>query len=359
MDQLIEPYNELEPSYKRIGRLELWNNPLPRTRLGKLRRHIIRKQLEENGQPASSANAEAVPLPNTEEYRLVCKCLESLAGRSVKPDEHFELELGLDSLAKMTLLSSLGKDLNREIPVAMLAQHPTARSLAEALAAMPSNQTEAITSSEPIVLPKTACTHGIYRHVFSLLLHSFSKIVVEGRDNIPKGACLFAPNHQSFLDPFYLASAMDGDRYLNTFFYTISKFINGGQIAKFAKRHNMVAMEINGDIRQSLALLRKALEEGKSVVVFPEGTRSMDGSMGDFKTSFAQLALDAHAPIIPVAIDGAFDVLPRNKRMPSFGKTVSIRFLPPIVPQINDTSKSLTDKTKDSIVAALGKENEQ
>ena len=355
MDQLIEPYNELEPSYKRIGRLELWNNPLPRTRLGKLRRHIIRKQLEENGQPTSSTDTEVAPLPNTEEYRLVCKCLESLAGRSVKPDEHFELELGLDSLAKMTLLSSLGRDLNREIPVAMLAQHPTARSLAEALAAMPSNQTESAKPAEPIVLPKTACTHGIYRHVFSLLLHSFSKIVIEGQDNIPQGACLFAPNHQSFLDPFYLASAMDGDRYRNTFFYTISKFINGGQVAKFAKRHNMVAMEINGDIRQSLALLQKALEEGKSVVVFPEGTRSMDGSMGEFKTSFAQLALDVHTPIVPVAIDGAFDVLPRNKRMPSFGKMVSIRFLPPIVPQANDTSKSLTDRMKEAIMADLAK----
>ena len=336
MDQLIEPYNELEPSYKRIGRLELWNNPLPRTRLGKLRRHIIRKQLEENGQPTSSTDTEVAPLPNTEEYRLVCKCLESLAGRSVKPDEHFELELGLDSLAKMTLLSSLGRDLNREIPVAMLAQHPTARSLAEALAAMPSNQTESAKPAEPIVLPKTACTHGIYRHVFSLLLHSFSKIVIEGQDNIPQGACLFAPNHQSFLDPFYLASAMDGDRYRNTFFYTISKFINGG-------------------LRQSLALLQKALEEGKSVVVFPEGTRSMDGSMGEFKTSFAQLALDVHTPIVPVAIDGAFDVLPRNKRMPSFGKMVSIRFLPPIVPQANDTSKSLTDRMKEAIMADLAK----
>ena len=355
MDQLIEPYNELEPSYKRIGRLELWNNPLPRTRLGKLRRHIIRKQLEENGQPASSADAEAAPLPDTEEYRLVCKCLESLAGRNVKPDEHFELELGLDSLAKMTLLSSLGKDLGREIPVTMLAQHPTARSLAEALAAMPSEQMENRKPAAPIVLPKTACTHGIYRHLFSMLLHSFSKVVVEGRDNIPQGACLFAPNHQSFLDPFYLAAVMDGERYRNTFFYTISKFINGGQVAKFARRHNMVAMEINGDIRQSLALLQKALEEGKSVVVFPEGTRSMDGSMGEFKTSFAQLALDAHAPIIPVAIDGAFDILPRNRRMPAFGKAVSIRFLTPINPQFTDTSKSLTEKTKAAIMTCLEK----
>ena len=113
-------------------------------------------------------------------------------------------------------------------------------------------------------------------------------------------------------------------------------------------------MELNGDLRTSLALLENALKQGKSVVLFPEGTRSMDGTLGEFHPTFARLAQAAGVPIVPVAIDGAIKVMPRGHKLPSFG-TVRLTVLPPITPKPEDTPESLRDRTVQAIRGAMGK----
>ena len=204
-------------------------------------------------------------------------------------------------------------------------------------------------------MPYATWTHGIIRRMTTAFLKCISHVKIEGTENIPASACVFAPNHQSSLDAFYIISGLDSRRYHDTLFYVISKFIEGRWIRRFAHRHNLVPMEINGDIRNSLAVFQKALKDGKSVLMFPEGTRSMDGSLGEFRPTFAYLALDAGLPIVPIAVDGAFDVLPRSSKMPSLGHSVTITFLPPIMPKNDDTPTELTEKTRKLIQEKLSK----
>ena len=352
MDVVIEPYNETAPSYKRIADIIIRNTPLPRTRLGKLRRHIIRQEL------AAAARGEAVndgktvePAPDTKTYRGLVACIEKIAGRAIGPDEHFELDLGMDSLAKMNLLSSLSADLGVSLQVETLAKHPTARSLSEAIDA--GGDVVAAAPAKKYELPKTGCTHGLYRLCSKAFLHCISKTEVSGKENIPAGPCIFAPNHQSSLDAFYLSAAMDAKRYHDTYYYAISKFVDGPISGYLARHHNVVAMELNGDLRESIGLLESALKDGKSVAIFPEGTRSMDGSMGEFHLTFAQMAVNTQVPVVPVVIDGAFDVLPRGKSFPTFGKTVKLTFLPPITPNANMTAEAICKETYDKIKAVL------
>ena len=115
----------------------------------------------------------------------------------------------------------------------------------------------------------------------------------------------------------------------------------------------MIAMELNGDLRQSLGLLKDALGQGKTVVIFPEGTRSMDGSLSEFRPAFAQISVETGVPVVPVVIDGAFDVLPRNQRFPSLGKTVKVTFLPPCIPSKESTPEAICKETVDKITAAF------
>ncbi|MBQ9368326.1 MAG: AMP-binding protein, partial [Victivallales bacterium] len=324
MDSVIEPYNEEMPSYKRISTLILREQPLPRTRLGKLRRHIIRQQInaKEGEAPVEAKSAE--PMPDTPIAKKVIHCLEEIAGRTVQPDEHFELELNLDSLAKMNLVTNLCNALNMEVPVEMIAKYPTARTLTEALAAMDPASTASQHSVADTSIPHAAWTHGLVRTLMLAYIRCISKIEISGRENIPDGPVIFAPNHQSSLDGLYLAAGIDAARFKKTYFYVISKFISGPFTRWFANRHNMIAMEINGDLRQSIGKLATALKQGNSAAIFPEGTRSMDGSLGEFRPAFAQLSVETGVPVVPVVIDGAFNVLPRNQRFPSLGKTVKV-----------------------------------
>ena len=354
MDVVIEPYNETAPSYKRIANIVIRNTPLPRTRLGKLRRHIIRQEL------AAAARGEAVndgkaaePAPDTKTYHGVAVCVEKIAGRAVGPDEHFELDLGMDSLAKMNLLSSLSADLGVSLQVETLAKHPTARALAEAIDA--GGDSVAAVPAKKYELPKTGCTHGLFRLCAKAFLHCVSKTEVTGKENIPDGPCIFAPNHQSSLDAFYLSAAMDAKRFHDTYYYAISKFVDGPITGYLARHHNIVAMELNGDLRASIGLLESALKDGKSVAIFPEGTRSMDGSMGEFHLTFAQMAVNTKVPVVPVVIDGAFDVLPRGKSFPNCGHTVKLSFLPPITPDKNMTAEVICRDTKEKIQSVLEK----
>jgi long-chain acyl-CoA synthetase len=357
MDSVIEPYNEEVPSYKRIAKLVLREQPLPRTRLSKLRRHIIRQEIAQTA-PRKPARADdnPAPLPEDNVSRVVLRCLEESAGRKVLPDEHFEMDLGLDSLGKMALFTSLCKTLDKNLPLDMLAKHPTGRKLAEAITALDAGgfaQSQAAGAEPATELPRTAWSHGMYRRVISLYLHAISRIKVNGLENIPVGPCIFAPNHQSSLDAFYLVSAMDGKRFRETYFYVISKYISGRFSGWFARRHNMIPMEINGDLRVSLGKLSQALKQGKSVLIFPEGTRSMDGGMGEFRPAFAQIAVETGAAVVPVAIDGSFDVLPRNRRFPRLGKTVTLSFLPPCETGRFPTVDAIARETREKIHAKL------
>ena len=302
--------------------------------------------------PAETKPAE--PMPDTPVAKKVLRCLEEISGRTVQPDEHFELELNLDSLAKMNLMSSLCVALNMEVPVEMLVKYPTARTLAEALAATDNAGTAAHhVSAKATPLPQPAWTHGIVRTLALAYLRCISKIVIGGRENIPDGPVIFAPNHQSSLDGFYLAAGFDADRFKKTYYYVISKFISGPFTRWFAKRHNLIALEINGDLRQSIGKLATALKQGNSIAIFPEGTRSIDGHLCEFRPTFAQISVETGAPIVPVLIDGSFDVLPRNHRFPSFGKTVKVTFLPPCNPSPGRTAAELCQETVDKITAAF------
>ncbi|MBR5025871.1 MAG: 1-acyl-sn-glycerol-3-phosphate acyltransferase, partial [Victivallales bacterium] len=144
-------------------------------------------------------------------------------------------------------------------------------------------------------------------------------------------------------------------RFHDTYYYAISKFVDGPVTGYIARHHNVVAMELNGDLRESIGLLESALKSGKSVAIFPEGTRSMDGSMGEFHLTFAQMAVNTQVPVVPVVIDGVFDVLPRGKSFPTFGKTVKLTFLPPITPNANAAAEAICRETREKIQNHLGK----
>lgn len=354
MDEIIEPYNEKVPSYERISNLILQSTALPRTRLGKLRRHIIRKSLRDEGRPAAPAEERKTTAPTSKTYRHLAASIEKVAGRAIEPDEHLELDIGLDSLGKLTLLSSLNSEWQLNVPVEMLAKYPTPRTLAQAIDQ--NGLSSASGSSSPVAdMPYASCTHGFIRMVTTAFLKCISHVKIEGTENIPESACVFAPNHQSSLDAFYIIGGLDSRRYHDTLFYIISKFIEGAWVRRFAHRHNLVPMEINGDIRNSIAVFQKALNDGKSILMFPEGTRSMDGSLGDFRPTFAFLAIEAGLPIVPIVVDGAFNVLPRSSKIPSLGHSVTISFLPPVMPKSEDTPADLTEKVRNLIQEKLSR----
>jgi 1-acyl-sn-glycerol-3-phosphate acyltransferase len=95
---------------------------------------------------------------------------------------------------------------------------------------------------------------------------------------------------------------------------------------------------------------RQLVREGWSIVVFPEGTRSTDGHMQRFRHGAARLALELGVSLVPIAIVGASQAMPKGQWWPRPGRpTVTIRFGPEIVPEDGETHQALSVRMQQAV----------
>ena len=183
---------------------------------------------------------------------------------------------------------------------------------------------------------------------------TFTKVEVEGVENIDKQqSYVFVANHQSATDVWLVYG------YLPVVFKWIMKyelkkvpFIGWGCMAAghiFINRRNPMLA------KQSLDEAEKTLQNGVSVVVFTEGTRSTDGQVGKFKRGAYMLAFDLNLPIIPLTLNGCQDVWRKGSLWINFGKTVKLTIHKPIDNSIytKDNQAEIIELSRQTIISAI------
>ncbi len=151
--------------------------------------------------------------------------------------------------------------------------------------------------------------YWIFWRISLIILKLFFRFRVEGLENLPqKTNFIVVANHASFLDPFIVGAAIPKKIYWLALRGLHNKFITKWFMDKTD------AMTIGGASDKALFLLTK----NKNIGLFPEGTRSHDGSLGEFRRGAALLALRSGRPIVPCAILGAYEALPRKAKFPKF-----------------------------------------
>jgi long-chain acyl-CoA synthetase len=159
---------------------------------------------------------------------------------------------------------------------------------------------------------------------------------VRGEAYIPQHTnFIVAANHSSHLDMGALKVALgDAGHELASLAAADYFFKNKWRRAYFKNLTNLVPMERSGSIRKSLGIAEKVLRTGKSLVLFPEGTRSRTGEMVDFLPSLGYLALHADVGVLPAYIEGAHAAMPVGATIPKkrdlgvyFGPFLTIDFL--------------------------------
>lgn len=150
-----------------------------------------------------------------------------------------------------------------------------------------------------------------------------SEVEVIGEENIPKDcAVVFVANHQSNFDIPLLLGYINKDKGFVAKAETKKLPVVGG----YMKFMNCVFME-RTDPRAALKSIKEGIEivkSGHSLVIFPEGTRSVDGNLNEFKSGSFKLALKSKAPIIPVTINGSINIMKKgsNKIKPAKVKII-------------------------------------
>ncbi len=154
------------------------------------------------------------------------------------------------------------------------------------------------------------------------VLSLLCKARLYGRTNLPpRGPLILASNHQSFLDP-PLVGALAG-RPLH-YMARESLFRIPG-LATLIRILNAFPVKSGGTDLSSFETSMRILKSGGALLMFPEGTRCRDGRVAPCRSGVIHLSRRANAPILPVAIEGAFDAWPKSARLPK-PSPISVQF---------------------------------
>jgi long-chain acyl-CoA synthetase len=337
---LLDEINALSgrlPKYKRLMSYHIQAEPLPRTTTRKLRRLEIRRMAESGEQsapPRAAASAEDQALMDSDVGREIIACLRDAHHRdeAISPDMNLELDLGFDSMERVELLSGLEERLNVRLSDDAAAEIFNVRDLIAILereTGGAANQVSAARQNWKTLLSENpADGEYIFRHsgaVASALKYAIVKVLyygllkplfrlkISGLENLPeKGPCLVCPNHQSYIDAFVIIAALPFRVYSKMFFVGYSTIFAGPIMKLTARVLNIIPVDPDTHLLGAMKAGAAGLRQGRFLCIFPEGGRTFDGELMEFKKGAAILARELAAPVVPVAIAGAYEVWPRG-----------------------------------------------
>lgn len=159
----------------------------------------------------------------------------------------------------------------------------------------------------------------IWARIFCLL--TLVRVSVRGRENIDRGTSyVFVANHQGAYDIFSIYGYLG-----HNFRWMMKKSLGKIPFVGYSCRvsgHIYVDNSTPAATRRTMETAERQLSGGMSVVVFPEGSRAADGHMHRFRRGAFILATEFGLPVVPVTIDGAYDVMPRGASLPRPGRII-------------------------------------
>jgi 1-acyl-sn-glycerol-3-phosphate acyltransferase len=146
---------------------------------------------------------------------------------------------------------------------------------------------------QPVVLTLT-------RAILKPFLLAFFRISRIGREHVPDGAVILAANHRSFLDPFVVGICLNRPVY----FVAKKELFDRRLVGWFLNCLGAFPIRRGESDEESVETAKQILARGDALVIFPEGTRTREGSLGRAKRGVGRLALESGAPVVPVAVHG-------------------------------------------------------
>ena len=334
-NQILTSYNKDVTPYKKVLKFTATKTALPRTQMGKIQRFKLNEMVE---QPVVQEVSTEV-MDDSEVFTAISDYIKAEKKISIHPLNHLEYDMSFDSLEILSLLFFIETSFGVTMDVQEVLTFSNVGALCDEIEKTKTKSvvediqwSTILKEKVSFELPKSSFFGVAVVNVFKVLSRVFFRLKGAGIANIPEGPCIIAPNHQSFLDGLFVASFLKKNIFKSTYFYAKEKHVKK-PLAKFIAAHNnVIVVNVNKDLKQSIQKLAVALKNKKNIIIFPEGTRSMSGQLGEFKKTFAILSRELNVPVVPVTIKGAFEALPSKSSFPLPFKKVKIEFHKAIMP---------------------------
>lgn len=341
--EVLEPYNSGVPQYKKIMSLCVFRGELPRTKLEKLQRFRLKDIVEGHVKEPETKVQTPAEEPANEEYRILKDFIEGEKKVKVRPSDHLETDLAMDSLDRISLQTFIENSFGMQMKADGLTSFACVGDLAQFIHENKTRmEVEEIDwdklihgdedkSSDAGSRRRTSPLMPLWAKMMSGMVKLYNGLDISGKENIPaSGPFILAANHQSFIDAPVAIAGLSREQISNSYFYATEDHVHGTIRRTLAHRNNIIIME-RAQLKNSILQMADVLKQGHNLVIFPEGTRTRTGQIGEFKKTFAILASELGIPILPVRISGAYEAWPRTKKLPS-PKRIKVEYLPIVTP---------------------------
>ncbi|MBI3990520.1 MAG: AMP-binding protein, partial [Candidatus Omnitrophica bacterium] len=342
----MENLSRALPSYKHVMGFTLTREELPRTALRKIKRYLVREKYL-SGKLLKPDIKE--PAFSEEESRILKKdiagrIINYISGEIRKPvslESHLEIDLSIDSLSRIELGLGLEKVLKIKIPEELLYSVSTVKELIGYISDLIDKGASA--TSEPVIqtdwkrilteAPKEELLRELrieprfldklltymLKVTFLFILKLCWSLRIRGRDNLPlAGPYLVCPNHASYLDALAVFSSLPFRDVTEVFFLGYSDILEQPLIRWGIKPARLIPIDPNANLTKALQAVSFVLSQGKIACIFPEGRRSIDENVGEFKKGVGILIKELNIPVVPVYIKGSHYAWPRTSLLPRF-----------------------------------------
>lgn len=358
------------PPYMRLKGFVLHSAPLPRTPLGKLRRFMVKKLLEEEKREERADVEES--LITDEISSKVVSSLKEVMGKdiAVSGTDSLELDIGLDSLKRIELVVALERNLGIKLYDDFTLDVQTVEELIEkarsAVRKGGRKRDEDVRLLDAEEGEKKIAEgllfQGLYEKMLLFMILGFLRLLsriyfrvkITGIENIPQQPpFIIAPNHASYLDSFLLAANLPFRVFKSLYFQGASKYFEGPFMRWGAHFAHVIPIDPDTSLLSALRVSAYLLKQKKALCIFPEGGRTFNGEVMEFKKGMAILAVELNVPVVPVYIKGTYKSMPRGSKYPKPAH-IEIHIGPPAVPAVDkespDPYQAFVDRVREEVI---------
>jgi len=326
------------PGPQRLTSLEIRKDPLPRTTTRKLKRFELKRDILERGNRGEGVDPARAAPPQTAEENIdepewarTARTIlaEHARVEGVARHQHLDIDLGMESLERVELQADLEHAFGIELPQEAAGEVQTVGDLLDLLGEHGAGDgggsgrgadswKRVLADTPPEIEPYLRVRRFSPPLIFLLgrcmrVVQSIVGFKVAGTENIPhEYPFMLAPNHLSYTDPAVLGISLPWRVFRRTFFVGYSAYFRGAILSALGRMVRTVPIDQNRNLELAMQAAAAGLRRGMVLGIFPEGGRSGDGGIKEFRRGAGILARELETPIVPVGIWGTYEMWPRE-----------------------------------------------
>ena len=345
---IVEDYNLSAHNYEKVLDYKVFEEELPKTRVGKLRRFMLPNLYGQN-----VVKKAKVAEPDNEVYKILKEYVKKAKGIEPQPEENLELEIGMDSLDIVEFFAYIENNFGLQLDEEKFAEMPNLKLLSEYInekaVKIENNEInwkQIIEEAKPIKDDKNRWITKFLKVFLDVIIKVYFRIQRNGREKLDPKPKIYVSNHQSFIDPLILGSLLPKSILYNTIFLAIDWYFKKFPLKLLVSNGNVILIDINKNIRKSVEEIVGYLKSGKNVLIFPEGARTKDGKVAEFKKVFAIISKELGVDVQCLGIKGGFEAYSRYMKFPK-PKKIKVAVLDIIKPE--GSYEEIAEKAKEII----------